>query len=169
MVLHWNKLIYPSPKDTLCLIWLKLTQWFWRRRFFKIVNVFSLFRNYLPLDKGGVLHLKNLTALRSRMICAKFGWNWPSDSREEDFFLFFNVFSQFRNYPPFGKRRSPSFEQTWIPYTKGCFVLSLVEIGPVVLEKKILKIRQCIFRFSYLSPLRKRRGPSFKKLESLSP
>ena len=38
-----------------------------------------------------------------------------------------------------------SFERTWIPFTQGCFVLSLVEIGPLVLEKKILKFRQCIF------------------------
>ena len=33
-----------------------------------------------------------------------------------------------------------SFEQTWIPFTQGCFVPSLVEIGPVVpvvLEKKM--------------------------------
>ena len=31
----------------------------------------------------------------------------------------------------------PSFEQTCIPFTQGCFVPSLVEIGPVVLEKKM--------------------------------
>ena len=35
------------------------------------------------------------------------------------------------------KRAGPSFEQGWIPIFQGCFVLSLVEIGPVVLEKKI--------------------------------
>ena len=29
-----------------------------------------------------------------------------------------------------------SFEQTWIPFTQGCFVPRLVEIGPVVLEKR---------------------------------
>ena len=38
-----------------------------------------------------------------------------------------------------------SFEQTWIPFTQGCFVPNLVEIGPVVLEKKIFKFRQSIF------------------------
>ena len=37
---------------------------------------------------------------------------------------------------PRGKRRGPSFEKIWIPFTQGCFVPSLVEIGPVVLEKK---------------------------------
>ena len=37
--------------------------------------------------------------------------------------------------------RGPSFEQTWIPFTQGCFVPSLVVIGPVVLEKK-MKMRK---------------------------
>ena len=37
---------------------------------------------------------------------------------------------------PLEKGRGPSFEQTWIPSTQGCFVPSLVKIGPVVLEKK---------------------------------
>ena len=30
--LHLNKLDSPSPKDALCQVWLKLAQWFWRRR-----------------------------------------------------------------------------------------------------------------------------------------
>ena len=50
----------PSPKDALCRVWLKLAQWFWRRKFFNFVLVFSLFRNYLPLEKGGALHLNRL-------------------------------------------------------------------------------------------------------------
>ena len=138
--LHLNKLESPSPKDALCQVWLKLTQWFWRRRFLNFVNVFSQFRNYLPLEKDGVLHLNklespspkdalcqvwlklaqwfwsssffnsvnvfslfisliispwkragpfiwtNLNPLHPRMLCTKFGWNWPSGSWEEDFF-----------------------------------------------------------------------------------
>ena len=32
-----------------------------------------------PLEKGVALHLKkNLNPLHPRMLCAKFGWNWPS-------------------------------------------------------------------------------------------
>ena len=49
-----------SPKDALCQDWLKLAQWFWRRRLFNFVNVFSLFRNYVPLEKDGALHLYKL-------------------------------------------------------------------------------------------------------------
>ena len=55
-----------------------------KRIFLNFINVFSLFRNYLPLEKGGVLHLKKLES-----------------------------------------------------FTQGCFWPSLVEIGAVVLEKKI--------------------------------
>ena len=59
-VLHLNKLESPSPKDALCQVWLKLAQWSWRRRFLNFVNVFSLFRNYLPLEEVGALHLNKL-------------------------------------------------------------------------------------------------------------
>ena len=59
--LHLNKLESSSTKDALWQVLLKLTQWFWRRRFFKkFVNVFSLFHNYLPLEKGKALHLNKL-------------------------------------------------------------------------------------------------------------
>ena len=50
----------PSPKDALCQVWLKLDQWFWRRRFFNFRQCVSLFHNYLPLEKGGALLLNKL-------------------------------------------------------------------------------------------------------------
>ena len=43
----------------------------------------------------------------------------------------------FLNYLHLEKGRGPSFEQTWILLTQGCFVLSLYKIGPVILEKKL--------------------------------
>ena len=36
------------------------------------------------------------------MICDKFGWNWPSGSGE-DFFYIVNAISQFPNYLPLEK------------------------------------------------------------------
>ena len=35
-------------------------QCFWRRRFLNFMNVFSLFRKYLPLGKGGAFHMNKL-------------------------------------------------------------------------------------------------------------
>ena len=83
--LHLNKLEFPSPKDAFRQVWLKLALWIWRRRFLNLVNVFSLFRNYLPLGKGGAFIWTNLNPLQPRMLCAMFGWNWLSGSGEEDF------------------------------------------------------------------------------------
>ena len=51
--LHLNKLESPSPKDALCQVWLKLAQWFWRKRFLNFVNVFSLLRIISPWKKAG--------------------------------------------------------------------------------------------------------------------
>ena len=52
-----NKLQSSSMKDTFCQVWLKLAQWFWRRRnFFNFVNVFSIF-HHLPSEKVVAFHL----------------------------------------------------------------------------------------------------------------
>ena len=60
MAFHLNKHYLPSPKYALCQVRLKLVLWFLRSRFLKFVNVFSLFRYYPPLEKGGALHLNKL-------------------------------------------------------------------------------------------------------------
>ena len=47
-------------KDALCQVWLKLAQLFLRRIFLIFVILFSLFRNFLPLEKDGAPHLNKL-------------------------------------------------------------------------------------------------------------
>ena len=78
MVLHLNKLESPSCTQG-CTVGglVKIGPWFWRRRFLNFVNVFLLFCNYLPLEKDGALHWNKLEFPHPRMLCAKFGWNWP--------------------------------------------------------------------------------------------
>ena len=52
-----------------------------------------------------------------------------------------NVFSLFCYGLSLKKGHAPSFIQNWIPFTQGCFMVILVVIGPVVLEKmKIWKV-----------------------------
>ena len=55
----WKKkqLESSSLKDALCQVWLKMPQWFWRRRLLKVFNVFFLLPNYLPFEKGVALPL----------------------------------------------------------------------------------------------------------------
>ena len=60
MVLHLNKHKSPSSKDALGQVWMKLAQWFWRRRFLNILNRNLLFYYYVPLKKGVALHLTKL-------------------------------------------------------------------------------------------------------------
>ena len=103
MALHLNKLESPSPRDTLCQVWLKLAQWFWRRRFFNFVNVFSLYRNYLPLEKDGALHLNKLESPSSKDSLCQVWLKLPQWLWRRRFFNFVNVFSLFRNYLPVEK------------------------------------------------------------------
>ena len=63
---------------------MKLTLLFWKKKLFQVFIIFSLFCSYLPLKKETTLHLNNLNHLYPRKLCAKFGWNWPSGSGEED-------------------------------------------------------------------------------------
>ena len=62
------------------------------------------FRNFVlisPWKRAWPFIWTSLLPLLPRMLCAKFGWNWPSGSG--DFLKFVNVFLQFRNYHPLEK------------------------------------------------------------------
>ena len=67
--------------DSLCQVWLKLAHW--RKRFINFIYVLLLLCYYLPLEKGVALHLNELESLYP-LLWAKFGWNWPQGSGEED-------------------------------------------------------------------------------------
>ena len=103
MVLNLKKLESPSPKDALCQFRLKLTQRFWRIRYLNFVNVFSLFRNHLPLEKGVALHLNKFESPLSKdALCQVWlklaQWFWGR------FFNFVNyIFSLFHHYFPLEK------------------------------------------------------------------
>ena len=126
-----NKLESPSPKDALCQVWLKLAQWFWRRRLLIFINVFSLFRNYLPLEKGGALLLKKLESPSPKDALCQDLLKFGSVVLEKKFFFnFINVFSLFHNYLPLekglalhlNKIESPSpmdtLCQIWLEFTQ---------------------------------------------------
>ena len=99
------------------------------------LNVFLEIRNYLPLENAGPFIWINLNPLHPRMFCANFGWNWPCGSGEI-FFKFCQCIFTIPQLSPLGKEHHPSFKQIWIPFTQEFYVPILVEIGPVILEKK---------------------------------
>jgi hypothetical protein len=49
-----------TPKDDLCPVWLKLAQWFWRRRFLNDPTPFSHFCDYLPFEEDLAFYLNKL-------------------------------------------------------------------------------------------------------------
>ena len=51
---------FPSPKDALCQVWLKLAQLFWIRRFFLSLSMYFHYLLLSPLRKGRILHLNKL-------------------------------------------------------------------------------------------------------------
>ena len=108
--LHLIKLESPLPKDALCQVWLKLARWFWRRRFFKSVNVFSLFRNYLPLEKGGALPLNKLESPSPKNALCQV-WLKLAHWFLRRFFKFCQCIFAILLLSPLGKGRGPSFEQ----------------------------------------------------------
>ena len=60
---------------------------------------------------------------------------------------------------PLWKEGGPSFDLTLVPFTQRCFVPSLVEFSPLILEKKIFFISSMYFRyFVHISPF-PRAGP----------
>ena len=95
---------------------------------------FHYFVMISPWKRAGPFIWTNLNPLYPRMLCAKFGWNWLSGSGQKDFYILSLYFHYFIIISP-GKGQGPSFVQTWIPFNQWWIVPSLVEIGPVVLEK----------------------------------
>ena len=67
----------------------------------------SMYLGYFTIissqKRAGPFIWTNLTPLNPRMLCSKFGWKWPSDSGDEYFLNFVNVFSLFPNYLPLEK------------------------------------------------------------------
>ena len=53
-------------------------------KIFKSVNVFLLCHNNVPLGSAWSFVWINKNHLYPWMLCAKFGWNWPSGSGEDE-------------------------------------------------------------------------------------
>ena len=80
VTLYLNKLEFPLPKDVLCQVWLKLIQWFWRRRWKceKFTTMTTTTRN----ANGQIPIKKNLT--------------WAFDLNEHNFWPI--IFVQIRTF-----------------------------------------------------------------------
>ena len=102
VALPLNKIEIQSFKDAVCQVWLKLTHWFWRRRFLNFVNLLSLFHNNLQLKKGVALHLNKLEFPASKDALCQV-WLKLVLWFKSRFLRFINVFLLLHNYLPLEK------------------------------------------------------------------
>ena len=120
---HLNNFKSFQTRDTICQVWLKLAQWFWRRflnfRHFVIISSWKRAGPFIWIKfTQGCFLLSMIEFWRGIF------WNLSM------YFHYFVVISPW-------KREGPLIWTNWILSTKEWFVQSLIEIGPVVLEKKI--------------------------------
>ena len=114
---YMNKLECPSRKDALS-------------------NYLRNFVIIIPWKRAWPCFWTNLTPFISRMICAKFGWNWRCGSREEDFlilsmyFRYFVIISSKKKVGPFIWTNLYHLYQRMLSVKFGW-------IWPMILEKKI--------------------------------
>ena len=106
---------------------------------FLILSMYFLYFVIIsPWKRAGPFIWTNWNPLHPRMLCAKFSWNWPSGSGEE---YFSNSSMYFHNFVIISScisiRAWPFIWTNLNHFTQGCFVLSLVKINSVVLEKKM--------------------------------
>ena len=69
-----------------------------------LLNFVNLFRYFVIIsswERTGSFIWTNLNPLQPMMHCAKFGWNWLSGSREEDFYLLMYFCSPWKRIGPF--------------------------------------------------------------------
>ena len=146
----------------LCQIWLTLVHWFYSGRFKNKIYVFSLFSH---IGEGGLL------SVRQTWIPYTQGYFIPSLVENYSVFLKkLKTKSMYFRYFVIISSCKSAGHLNWTnvnPLHQWMFFLSLVEIGLVVLEKKIFI--QFISDISLISPLGKRRTLFWTKFNPLHP
>ena len=152
----------PFTKGWLVSVWLKLMQRFWRKIFLNFVNVFSLFRYYLPWKRAGSFLNKLVFPSSKVALCQVWlklvQWFW-----RKWFINFINLFSQFRVYLFLEKDGTLHLNKHEYPLiTQCCFVPSL-KLAQWFLRKGILNFVNVISLYTLLSPLGNVRCSSFEQ------
>ena len=80
----WTNLNPLHPRNALCQVRVKLARWFLIRGLLILSMYFCYFAIVYPWKRVRPFIWSNLKPLYPRLLCAKFGWNWPSGSWEED-------------------------------------------------------------------------------------
>ena len=166
--LHLNKFESPLPKDDLCQVWLKMAQWFWRRRFLIFVNVFSQLCNYLPLEKAGALHLNKLESPSPKDALCQF-WLKLVQWFFRSFLNFVDVILLFHNYLPLEKGRALHLINFESLSSKDALCQVWLTLVQSFFRRRFLNFVNVILLFHNCLPLEKGRALHLNNLEYHSP
>ena len=125
-----NKLYSPSSKNALCQVCLKFSPLLQEKKNCIFVNI--------SFEKGLAHYLKKVKSPSPNNALWKV---WLKVAHDQLFWRirYSYVFLLFRNYISLEKGVTLYLNNLRSPFTEGCFVPSLVEIGQVVLENGFLK------------------------------
>ena len=160
--IHLNILESPSPKDALCQVWLMLAQWFWRRRFLNFVTVFSLFRSYLPLEKGGALQLNKLESPSLKDTLCQIWLKLAQLFWRRRVLNFINVFSLFRYYLPLEKGGALRLKKRESPSPKDALCQIWLKLAWWFWRRRFLNSVNVFSLFCDFLPLEKGRALHFQ-------
>ena len=136
--------------------------------FFKFVNVFSLFRKYLPLEKGGAFHLIKLESQSFKNDFCQVWLKFALCSGEEDFYRFLSMNLSLFRHLPLKKDRALHLNKLESSLPKDALCKVWLNLACRFLRKyiQILWMYSCCF---VIFPCSKRTKPFIiKKLESPS-
>jgi hypothetical protein len=143
---------------------LKLAQWFCSKRFLNDPTPFLHFCDYLPFEEDLALYLNKLESPSPKynlyQVWLNFArWFWRRFFKENSvYFYSFAIISPSGRVILFVCTKLNPLHPKII-----CIVISLIEFGLLVFDKKIFKDFQCIFTLSLLSPLGGGLFPSFEQ------
>ena len=135
--IHLNTLEFSSPKHDLCQVWLKLVQWFLKRRFLNFVKVFLLFRNYFHLERGTALHLYKFEPPSPKNALCQVWLKFIQWFMRRRFLFFVNVLSLFRDNLHLGKGGTLHLNKLESPKAKDAMCQVLLKLAPMIVEKKM--------------------------------
>ena len=96
--------------------------------------------------------------MHPRMHCGRFGWNWPSGSGEEDFYILL-----FRNHLPLEKGRALHLYKLQCPSPKDVLCHVWLKLNLWFLRIRFFLISSMYFYYFTIISLGKGWGPSFEQ------
>ena len=165
--LYLNNLIYPFTQGWFVPSLIEIGPVVVEKKILKFVNVFSLFRNYLPLEKGTALHLNKLE-FRSPKDALCQVWLKLAQWFLRTWFFLLMYFSNFLNYLPLVKNWA-FFRTNLNPINPKILCVKFHWNWPTGSGEEIFKICQCFLQFCNYFPLEKGRVLRLNKHDSPSP